>query len=309
MSPKRPARPSRTTATRATPKRRGATGARAAKKLAGRAGKAPAKAVRKAKKAAGKARKAATKKAAPKKAAKSSKRAAPKKAAKPRKAVVQFTEAPRSGRRLRIALFGASGRLGSRIAEEALARGHHVTALVRNPDQMASIHPELRVVRGDVTDPVQVEVAARNHDVVASAISPPEEDPGVLVEAAQSLLSGVRSTGKRVVVVGGAGSLEVAPGLQLLDSPGFPLDWRPVAAAHRSALEAFRKEGGEGWTVLSPSALIEPGKRTGRFRWGTDGLLKDAKGESRISMEDYAVAFVDEIEAAQNLGKRITVGY
>jgi putative NADH-flavin reductase len=129
------------------------------------------------------------------------------------------------------------------------------------------------------------------------------------VEAAKSLTTAARQTGKRVVAVGGAGSLEVAPGQQLVDSPRFPPDWRPVALAHRDALGVFRKEGGDAWTVISPAALLEPGQRTGSFRWGTDQLLSDKSGNSRISMEDYAVAFVDELESAKNQGKRITVGY
>jgi len=224
-------------------------------------------------------------------------------------APVEFSEFPRSSKPLRIALFGASGNLGTRIAEEAVRRGHTVTALVREPTQMTGQHPNLRVLRGDVTDPLQVEAAARAHDVVASAIAPPPTDPGVLVEAAQSLLAGGRASGKRVMVVGGAGSLEAKPGQQLVDTPAFPAAWRPVASAHRDALAVFRAEGGEGWTVLSPSALIEPGSRTGKFRLGGDQLLGDAKGNSRISMEDYAVAFVDELEKGEHLGKRFTVGY
>lgn len=262
------------------------------------------------------ARKAAKRARPAKKVAKAARRTAPAtKAATPRKAprpakaaIVQFTETPREERPLRVALFGASGHIGSRIAQEALRRGHHVTAIVRHPDTMGSIHPDLRIVKGDVTDPVQVEVVARNHDVVASAIAPPEGEPRALVEAAKSLASVARA-GKRVVLVGGAGSLQVASGRQLLDSPGFPLDWRPVALAHRDALEVLRRQGGSAWTVLSPSALIEPGERTGRFRWGTEQLLAGPSGDSRISMEDYAVAFVDELESAQNLGKRVTVGY
>ncbi|MFO1535720.1 MAG: NAD(P)-dependent oxidoreductase [Thermoplasmatota archaeon] len=209
---------------------------------------------------------------------------------------------------MRIALFGASGNLGSRIAQEALPRGHKVTALVRNPDKVAS-KPGLRAVRGDVTDPVQVEVVARNHDVVVSAIAPPAGDPHVLVEAAQALASGAKAAGTRVVAVGGAGSLEVAPGMQLLDSPGFPAEWRPVATAHRDALQVFRGGGGDGWTVVSPSALIEPGERTGKFRLGSDSLLKDRGGNSRITMEDFAVAVVDELESGGHAGQRITVGY
>jgi hypothetical protein len=230
-------------------------------------------------------------------------------AAPARPALVEFREvrddgttaANEASKPLRIALFGASGDVGSRIAEEAVARGHSVTALVRHPDQMTGDHPRLRKVRGDVTDPLQVGI---------SAIAPPANEPAVLAYAAKALLAAGRETGKRVVAVGGAGSLQAAPGKDLLDTPGFPKAWLPVAKAHRDALNVFRKGGdGVAWTVVSPSAFIEPGERTGSFRLGTEELLKDKKGESRISMEDYAVAFVDEIERGDNVGRRMTVGY
>ncbi|MEK6985801.1 MAG: NAD(P)H-binding protein [Candidatus Thermoplasmatota archaeon] len=211
---------------------------------------------------------------------------------------------------LSIALFGASGDIGSRIAEEALARGHRVTALVRNPAQMSGEHPQLKIVRGDATDPLQVAVVARNHDVVASAISAPPNDLAVIVHAAKALVAGARETGKRVVAVGGAGSLEVAPGKLLLDSAQFPSFVRPVAAAHLDALKVFKEKGDDApWTVVSPSAFIEPGRRTGTFRLGTEQLISDKKGNSRISMEDYAVAFVDELERGDHVGQRMTVGY
>jgi putative NADH-flavin reductase len=167
----------------------------------------------------------------------------------------------------------------------------------------------MTVRRGDVTDLDFVAEVARDHDVVASAISPAPSNMGVLSDAAKSLLHASRASGRRVVAVGGAGSLKVAPGKQLLDTPEFPADWRPTALAHRDALQVFEQEGGEGWTVVSPAALTQPGKRTGRFRWGTDQLVADKKGNSRISMEDYAIAFVDEVESGRNLGRRITVGY
>lgn len=218
--------------------------------------------------------------------------------------------APRAASQpMRIALFGASGDIGSRIAEEALARGHRVTALVRHPDLMSGEHPNLKIVQGNVTDPLQVAVVGRSHDAIASAISPPASELAVIVHAAKALLAGARETGKPVVAVGGAGSLKTSSGRQLLATKTFPKDWVPTATAHRSALEAF-KTGGEGvaWTVVSPSAFIEPGKRTGKFRLGTEQLLTDKKGNSRISMEDYAVAFVDAIESGQGQG-RITVGY
>lgn len=263
------------------------------------------------KRAVSRARKNVAKASAPKGKAK----AAPARKAAKKEAPLEFIEVrsptpPQAAEPLNIALFGASGDIGSRIAEEALARGHRVTALVRNPAQMSGEHPNLRIVRGDATDPLQVAVVARNHDVVGSAISPPMQDLQVITYAAKALLAASRETSTRVVAVGGAGSLKTANGKALLATKEFPKEWLPVASAHRDALDAFQAQGeGVAWTVISPSAFIEPGKRTGKFRLGNDNLLVDGKGISRISMEDYAVAFVDELESGANAGKRITVGY
>lgn len=218
---------------------------------------------------------------------------------------------PMAARPLRIVLFGASGNIGSRILHEALARGHRVTAAMRDPSKIGMQHPDLRAVRADATDPVSVAAVARGHDVVASAVSPAGVQPQMLAQAARSLMQGCRDAGvARLAVVGGAGSLEVAPGVKLLDTPEFPADWRPVGLAHWDALREFRVKGaGLDWTFVSPSARIAPGARTGKFRLGTDQLLVDPRGNSRISMEDYAVAFVDELEHGQNKGRRMTVGY
>lgn len=225
--------------------------------------------------------------------------------------LVQFKEVRAPVKPLKIALFGASGNLGRRITKEALERGHHVTAAVRDPTKLSLDHPHLGRVKADATDPVLVSVIAKQHDVLASAVSPPWTDVGELSVMNRSIVRGARDAGlNRVLFVGGSGGLEVKPGLRLLDSKGFPKEWRPIAQAHVDALETVRSEGeGLDWTVISPSAVVEPGKRTGKYRVGTEWLLTDGKGESRISMEDYAVAFVDEIERGNYKGKRVTVGY
>ncbi|MHB8634786.1 MAG: NAD(P)-dependent oxidoreductase, partial [Thermoplasmatota archaeon] len=166
-------------------------------------------------------------------------------------------------------------------------------------------------VKADVTDPLLVGVVARDHDAVISAVSPPDGEPGMLVDAVNALIEGARDAGVgRVIVVGGAGSLEASPGVRLMDTPQFPRDWRPVAEGHAKALDYLR-DGGDGveWTFVSPAAQIEPGRRTGRYRIGTEQLLTDAKGNSRISMEDYAVALVDELERGHYKGRRMTVAY
>jgi hypothetical protein len=211
---------------------------------------------------------------------------------------------------LKIALFGATGMIGSRIAAEAARRGHQMTALVRNPSRVPGGIANLHAAQADLLDAASVTEAARGHDVVASAYAPPRDDAGVVTKATRALVEGVRAAGlKRLVVVGGAGSLEVAPGKQLVDTEGFPDAYKAVALAHRDALAYYRTVSDLDWTFFAPAALIAPGERTGTFRTGTDTLLADASGESRISAEDYAVAFVDELEQGRFIHMIATVAY
>jgi len=210
---------------------------------------------------------------------------------------------------MKLALFGAGGTIGRRILNEALDRGHHVTAVVRDPDSFTDSRANLKVVRGDIFDPDSVASAAQGQDAVVSAYGPGMADPQLLVRAANSLIEGVRRAGGvRLISVGGAGSLEVAPGVRLVDAPNFPVAWRGMALAHADALETYRLSDAN-WTLVSPAALIEPGERTGKFRVGRDQLLTDAKGESRISAEDYAIAMIDELEQPRHLRARFTVAY
>ncbi|HEX8995697.1 MAG TPA: NAD(P)-dependent oxidoreductase [Ktedonobacterales bacterium] len=213
---------------------------------------------------------------------------------------------------MKIVLFGASGVIGSRIAQEALWRGQEVTAVVRDPAKMALTHERLTTIAGDVRDPATVARVAAGHDIVASAIGPSQaEAVSVIVEAARALLEGTRRAGvRRLIVVGGAASLEVAPGVPLLETPDFPQAWKPVATAARDALAIYRAEPeGLDWTFLSPAALIAPGERTGHYRTGAEQLLTDSARNSQISAEDYAIAFVDEIEHPQHPRSRFTVAY
>jgi putative NADH-flavin reductase len=209
----------------------------------------------------------------------------------------------------KIALFGSTGKIGQRILNEALARGHEVTAIVRDATRKSDKRQNLAFKPGDVLKPESVAIATAGQDVVVSAYGPGAGDPRQLVTAAEALLEGVAThQPMRVVVVGGAGSLEVSPGVQLADTPDFPSAWKSAAFGHRDALAVFRKSDLD-WTYVSPAALIEPGKRTGKYRVGTDQLLTDEKGESRISMEDYAKAIVDEIESPRFRRRRFTVAY
>lgn len=212
---------------------------------------------------------------------------------------------------MKIALFGATGTVGQRILQEALRRGHTVTAVARDPSRIAEQNPNLTVVAGDMLDPQSVAEVVAGHDAVVSAYAPPQGSEQTIVDATRSLIEGLKRAGvKRLVSVGGAGSLEVAPGVQLVDTPHLPEAWRPIALAHRDALDVYRAEGGDlEWTNFSPPALIEPGERTGSYRLGTDQLVTDVEGQSRISTEDYAVALLDEVEKPQHVGQRFTAGY
>lgn len=212
---------------------------------------------------------------------------------------------------MKIALFGASGTIGQRILTEALARGHQVTAIVRNPATIKTSAGEISAIKGDALNPTNVAETVTGHDLVISAISP---DQGgsveVLVQAANSLLEGVKQAGvERLLIVGGAGSLEVAPGVQLVDTDAFPAAWKPLALAHRDALDVYRTNDDLNWTYFSPAAFIAPGERTGQYRTGTDQLLSDDQGQSRISTEDFAIALLDEVENPRFSRRRLTVAY
>lgn len=211
---------------------------------------------------------------------------------------------------LKIALFGATGMIGSRIAAEAARRGHQVTALARNPARVPADVANLTAARADLLDAASVGGAVRGHDVVASAYAPPQDELATLGKATRALVEGVRAAGlKRLVVVGGAGSLEVAPGKQLVDTDGFPDAYKPIALAHRDAFDYYRGVADLDWTFFAPAALIAPGERTGAFRTGVNTLLADAEGNSRISAEDYAIAFVDELEQGCFVRQIATVAY
>jgi putative NADH-flavin reductase len=213
---------------------------------------------------------------------------------------------------MKIAIFGAGGRIGSRIVNEALSRGHEVTAAVRHPENYTLEAPHLHVTRGDLFDSDNVESAVFDHDAVVSAFNFKQgvTSPSTFTEVVPPLLNGLKQAGvKRLLVVGGAGSLEVSPGVQLVDTPNFPEAYKPSALAHREALKLYRQEKEIEWTYLSPAAEIAPGERTGKFRTGKDQLITDANGKSFISMEDYAVAVVDELETPMHVRERFTVGY
>jgi uncharacterized protein len=209
---------------------------------------------------------------------------------------------------MNVVLYGATGKTGSRILRELLSRGHQVKAVVRTPANLAPAKG-LTIAQGDLDDAGEIAKSIKGAEAVVSAYAPPTTAVEELVSVTERLIAAVRETGvPRLLTVGGAGGLEVAPGLQLIDSESFPEAWKPIARAHNEALLKL-KASRINWTCLSPSAFLELGERTGKFRLGHEQLLANGKGESRISMQDYAIALVDEMEAPKHARQRFTVGY
>lgn len=214
---------------------------------------------------------------------------------------------------LKITVFGGTGNIGSRIVAEALQRGHQVTVISRDPARIPKDNPRLSAKPGDVLDSRRVAGLVAGQDVVISAVGAGRADNPdyeIYRKAAESLVKALRTLGAkapRLLVVGGAGSLEVAPGV--LFATKLPEAIRPELMGQMAALDYYRTVSDVKWTYFSPAGRIAPGERTGKFRLGDDKLVTDAKGESRISMEDYAVAMIDEAEQARHVGRRFTIGY
>jgi putative NADH-flavin reductase len=212
---------------------------------------------------------------------------------------------------MNIALIGATGFVGSAILPELLARGHHVTALARTPSKITA-QAGLKVVQADVLDAAQVAKAVAGQDAVISAYNPGWSEPAIHdlhLQASDAIVAGVKQAGlKRLLVVGGAGSLFVAPGLQLVDTPEFPAAYKQGALAAREALTRLQRENTLDWSFVSPPIALAPGERSGSYRVGADELLPGQGGQpAGISVADLAVAIVDEIEKPQHLQKRFTV--
>lgn len=230
-----------------------------------------------------------------------------------------------------IGVIGASGNIGQRVLREALVRGHKVIGFSRDPGQVKERGADIEWQAMDVLDPASVAAGIEAVDVVISLFQPGNAsrdlgdtvrrsiaDPGIYSRAAKSLLTAFRNhPRKRLIVVGGAGSLEIEPGLIGADAPGLresleaiglPGDYEIAVRGHSDALDVFRLSN-RLWTYFSPAAEIYPGERTGRFRLGGDQMIFDAAGRSRVSFEDIAVALVDEIELPRHVQRRFTIGY
>ncbi len=205
---------------------------------------------------------------------------------------------------MRIVVIGASGMIGQRVAAEARGRGHEVTGVTRSGTGGTAT--------ADASDAAAVAALSVGHDAVVLAVPPPREDPRpsyALLAAGRGVLDGLRKAGvRRLVVVGGAGSLQVAPGVRLIDTPRYPAAYRDIGLAQCALLDLLQTQAADlDWTYISPPVTITPGERTGSYRLGGDQLLADANGTSAISAEDYAVALIDELEQRRAIGQRITV--
>ncbi len=207
---------------------------------------------------------------------------------------------------MKIAIIGATGFVGSGILSESLDRGHDVTAIVTNPDKLPA-HPKLKPVKGDVADTETLRSLLAGHDVVISAFNPGKDEAGT---GTRSIIEAVKRSGVgRLVAVGGAGTLEVAPGQRLVDQPDFPAEWKDGSLKTAAFLDQLRGEHELNWAFLSPAAHLAPGERTGKYRVGGDQLLTGADGQSRISIPDYAVAMLDEVETPRHSRGRFSVAY
>ncbi|MGB6450639.1 MAG: NAD(P)-dependent oxidoreductase [Steroidobacteraceae bacterium] len=203
---------------------------------------------------------------------------------------------------MRIALIGATGNVGTKIVNEALSRGHQVTGIARHIENLKA-RQGLTPKQADLADEKKLADTVRGHDAIVVSVRYRDND--VLKAFSAAKAAGV----KRVLLVGGAASLEASPGVRLVDTPGFPAEIKVEALPAAEALKRVREEKALDWTFVSPSIMLVPGERTGKFRIGTDQVLKDEKGDSRISQEDLAVAILDELEKPRHIRKRFTVGY
>jgi len=202
----------------------------------------------------------------------------------------------------RIALIGASGKIGSKIAAELLSRGHTVTGIARHPEKIPAQNG-LTASRGDFTEPGVLAWSLQGHDAIISAAS-------FIPGQAENLIDAVRQSGiKRFLMVGGAASLQTEDGKKVIDTIQLPDAWKAPVMEGIRTLTLLRNVQDFDWTFFSPAVQIGPGERTGKFRLGKEQVVKDNEGVSKISYDDYAIAMVDELERGENLKGRFTVGY
>ena len=213
---------------------------------------------------------------------------------------------------MKLALIGASGFVGAAVLQEALDRGHQVTGIVRNPTKLPQ-HPALNAVAGDAYNAEALAALLKGHDAVIHAFNPGWGTADIrerFIQGSQAIIEASKQADvQRLLVVGGAGSLYIAPGLQLIDTPDFPAEYKEGAEGARQALNLLKTETALAWSFISPPALLQPGARSGQFRIGGDQLLMNGDAPAQISVADLAVAIIDELERPHHLRQRFTVGY
>lgn len=217
---------------------------------------------------------------------------------------------------MKIAIIGATGFVGSTLLKEAVQRGHVITAISRHPENIDLKNSNITPVKADIYDARKLAEVLTGHEAVLNAFNPGWDDPTIyedFLKGSKSIQEATkRANVDRLLVVGGAGSLEIAPSKQLVDTPKFPAEYLEGAKAARDYLDILKKEKDITWTFLSPAILMHQGiktGRTGKYRTGTDQPVFDENGESKISVEDLALALIDELENPQFLNRRFTVAY
>ncbi len=213
---------------------------------------------------------------------------------------------------MKITLIGASGFVGTPVLNELLSRGYEVTAIVRNAEKIETKNDHLTVKGADVFDEIALTELLKGSDAAISAYNAGWTNANYyadFLKASATIQQATKAAGvKRLLVVGGAGSLYIN-GAQLVDSPDFPAEYKTGASAARDYLNILKEETELNWTFLSPAINLHPGTRTGKFRLGTENPVFDENGKCDISVEDMAIAIVDEIENNQFPKQRFTVGY
>ena len=210
---------------------------------------------------------------------------------------------------MKVALIGATGKVGRPIAQEAVARGHEVLALLR-PKSSLLEGRSISAREVDIFDAHALGEAVRGCDAIVSAYGAPAQSLHLLAAAAESIVKAARQAGvRRIVLVGGAGGLEVAPGVRLADTPDFPATLQPKVVAHSDAISVLRAADDLDWTCVAPAAQIGLGDRIGRYRSASGRLVADAKGQSCISYADFACAVLDQLESDLNVRQVLGIGY
>lgn len=212
---------------------------------------------------------------------------------------------------MKIALIGASGFVGTAILNDAINRGHSVTAIVRDLSKVKP-HPQVTAVAVDAQDPQALAEVLKGHDRVISAYNPGWAAPDIhdqYLKGAKAIIAAAVTAHSWLLVVGGAGSLEVAPGVQLVDTPDFPAEWKQGALAARDGLTALRRETALDWRFVSPPVFLEPGEKRGGYRLGDDRVLFSGEQPAGITVADLADGILDEVEKPAHLRQRFTLGY